>query len=667
MSDVKDTINSLTDLLNEAGKAYYTEDKIIMSDYDYDIKLKELQHLEELYPQYKSPNSPTNKIGGEVITEFTKVKHTTKMYSLSNVYSPEELQVFLNKILENYPNLIFIAELKIDGLAVNLEYLKGKLVRATTRGDGTTGEDVTHNVKTIKTIPHKLTKDIDITIRGEVYLTYQSFLKINENQRKKGLDEFANPRNAAAGTLRQLDSKISSERGLSAIFYQIVNPFQHQLFEQDSCLVFLKELGFNISEDYKIIDKTVNLKEVLDNFEVLRTKLTYPTDGAVFKVNNLKLHEEIGYTSKYPKWAIAYKFAPEKVQTKLNNIIFQVGRTGVLTPVAILEPVQLDGSVVGRATLHNYNYIKNKDIRVGDQVIINKAAEIIPEVVNSLPEFRTSEIPFEMITSCPSCGSEVIYSDPELYCSNKECKERKIFQIVHFVSRDALNIDGLGIEIVRNLYEENYINDVSDIFILFKEFDRLKNSSFLGNKTKGNDFKRLNSLINSIENSKSTPFERVLYGLGIDFVGLNVAKILVKNFSSIEDIINAKVEDYIKIKDIGPQIANSLVSYFSDEKNLIIIKKLQESGFVLQSKVDIEKLDTFLNFTFVITGSFEGYSRNDLVAIIEKHGGHSSTSVSKKTTYLLLGSEPGSKYDDAVKLGINILSIEQFFQLLEKN
>jgi DNA ligase (NAD+) len=699
--EIKEKIIQLTNKLNEASRQYYTFDNSIMSDFEYDKLLYELIDLENQYPEYKLSNSPSSRIGSPVLKSFTKVTHKEKMFSLSNLYSLEELSTFILKLRSQYKNLEMLAECKIDGLAINLEYEQGQLARASTRGNGSVGEDVTSNVKTIKSIPLILDEKLDITIRGEVFMTYSDFNKLNnekealqkDKQNSQVSDKFANPRNAASGTLRQLDSSIVAKRGLSALFYQIVNPTNYGLHTQEEILLFIKKIGLPINNGYKLIKDDTNLEHILDYFYKLKQELDYPTDGIVFKVNQISLHEELGFTSKYPKWAIAYKFAPDLAITTIEDIIVQVGRTGVLTPVAILKPVDLSGSKISKATLHNFNYIQDKDLRIGDTVEIHKAAEIIPEVIRYLIEYRTNQTPYVFVTTCPSCGSQVVYNNPDTYCLNPNCEEKNIASIVHFASRNVLDIDGLGYNIVKNLYVNKFITNILDIYYLKDKIEDLKKTSFLGVKQKSSrktkvtegsefteistydeeqiqsilleqDFKRIYNLINSIEESKKAKFHTILFGLGISNVGLVVAKLITKHYPNINLLIEAKEEELLQIHEIGPIMAKSIVNWFKNDDNLKIIEGLKQIGFNLSEESTVSNSSKLLNQKIVITGSFTDYTRNDLSKIIEDNGGHVSSSVSSNTNYLLMGANPGSKYDDALKLNIKIISLDELFELI---
>jgi len=655
-----DKIIELRKKINEANQAYHTFDQPVISDYEYDLLLKELITLEKQYPQYDDPHSPSKQIGHIILEGFSKVKHKTAMMSLSNAFSLAELESFYHKINQEFSQTEYVAELKIDGLAINLTYQQGKLITASTRGNGLVGEDVTLNIKQINSIPKTLTKPIDIEVRGEVYMPRESFEQLNQQRLNNNEAVFANPRNAAAGTIRQLDSRVVKARNLSAFVYTIVDA-QNYVKTQQQALMFLKELGFLVNPDYRLIKTFNDLTNVINEFDSLRKDLVYDTDGVVIKVNDFSLYEEIGYIAKAPKWAIAYKFAPEEVITQVKEIICQVGRTGLITPVANLEPVLVSGSTVSRATLHNEDFIISKDIRVGDYVVIRKAGEIIPEVVSVIQERRTNQVPFIMTKVCPMCQQPLSrqVDQADYFCLNPHCEGRNITGLIHFASRVCMDIDGLGEKLIETLYEEKFLNNITDIYLLHQQADRLINLEGFGDK-------KVNNLLTAIENSKQQPLERLVFGLGIKHVGAKVAKILVNKYASMNALSQAQYEDLVVIDEIGEAIATSLVSYFANPFHLELIQNLTNLGLNMQSEIKEVKPHVFNGLTFVITGTLPTLSRNEASELIESLGAKVSSSVSKKTDYVLAGAEAGSKLTKASELKIKIINEQQFKELINE-
>lgn len=654
---VQERIDELIKILNKASYEYYTLDSPTITDQEYDSYMDELIKLETNNPTLVRPDSPTVRIGGEVISDFKKVAHQIPMMSLGDIFNKEEIIAFDERIKKVVSNPEYVCELKIDGLSVSLLYENGKLVRGATRGDGTVGEDITHNVKTIKNIPLSLPKDIDIEVRGEIYMPKSSFLKLNEDRKEKGEKEFANPRNAAAGSVRQLDSKISAERNLSTFMYHIPEPNNYNLKTQYESLEFMKDLTLTINPNITKVDSIDELLKYIDYWTVHRHELPYEIDGIVIKVNNFNDQKRLGVTAKVPKWAIAYKFPAEEVLTKLKDIEFCVGRTGKITPRADLDPVRLAGSVVASATLNNQDYIQEKNIMIGDTVSIRKAGDVIPEVVEVKFERRTgNEIPFKMIDKCPICGTDLIKREGEVayFCPNTNCDARNIEGLIHFSSRDAMNIEGFGERIVEDFYNMGYLKNISDYYTLYTHKETLQELEGFGEKS-------INNLITNIENSKNNSLEKLLFGLGIKHVGKKTAKILSEYYGSIDKIKSAEIEELSTIPDIGEIIAKSVKDYFSNEKNIEIINNLKNSGvnmnFIGKEK-NINEL--FLDKTFVLTGTLKELSRNDAKELIETLGGKNTSSVSKKTDVAIVGESPGSKYDDAVKLGITIWNEQEF-------
>jgi DNA ligase (NAD+) len=650
----KQRIEELTQIINQANYDYHTLDQPTITDYEYDQLLKELVDLENKYPEYKLQNSPTDKVGGVVLDSFEKVTHQIPMMSLSNVFDEEELSAFDERIRKVTDQYTYLSELKIDGLAVSIRYENGKFVRAATRGNGQVGEDISENVKTIKSLPLTLNENIDIEVRGEIFMPHKSFNKLNEERMEQDLPLFANPRNAAAGTIRQLDSKVAAKRNLDIFLYQIVRA-EDYVSTQAEALELLKKLGFKVNENYKL---NQNLKELIDQihkYDDLRKKLNYETDGVVIKINEFDLHESIGYTAKYPKWATAYKFKAEQQTTLLKDITFQIGRTGVVTPVAELEPVFISGSKVSRATLHNEDYIKAKDIRINDMVIVHKAGEIIPEVVEVDMASRKEQKPFEMIDTCPVCHEplERKTGEADYFCTNDGCPGKHINSLIHFSSRVAMDIDTLGEKVVETLHELGFLNTIADIYTLKNHENDLKGLPGFADK-------KVEKLLNAIEDSKKQSFDKLIFGLGIKHVGAKVAKVLVSNYPSMEQLKSATYDDLININEIGEMIAQSIVNYFEKPENIELICKLESYGLNMSYETAKVIDHEFNGKTFVLTGKLENYTRDEAQDIIEKLGGKVSSSVSKKTDYVLAGSDAGSKLQKAKDLEVTVLDEAAF-------
>ena len=655
--DIKNRIKELVQKINQANYEYHTLDQPTISDQVYDALLKELVELETKYPEHKQMDSPTEKVGGVVLDGFEKVRHSIPMMSLSNVFNEDELKQFHERITKITKTFTYVSELKIDGLAVSLVYEQGYFKRAATRGDGSVGEDITQNVKTIKSIPLKLSEAIDIEVRGEIFMSHASFKKANEERLDKNEPLFANPRNAAAGTIRQLDTKIVASRKLDCFIYTIVNASSY-VSTQKASLDYLRKLGFKVNPFDQHVTSIHELLNQINHYDVLRKTLPYDTDGVVIKVNEFNLYETIGYTAKSPKWATAYKFQAEQVETLLKDITFQIGRTGVVTPVAELEPVIVSGSKVSRATLHNEDYILAKDIRIHDTVLIHKAGEIIPEVIEVVKSKRTHQKPFVMIDKCPICQGNLIRKpgEADYYCSNSLCPGRHITSLIHFASRVAMDIDTLGEKVVETLHDLGYLNTISDIYKLYTYKDELKELPGFGDK-------KIEKLLDAIEQSKHQTFDRLIFGLGIKHVGAKVAKTIVKHYPSMDLLRQATFEDLNEIKDIGEMIAKSIVSYFKDEYHMTLIEELKLLGLNMEHKTISEGNKPFDGLTFVLTGKLEVFSRDQASDIIEKLGGHVSSSVSAKTHYVLAGEDAGSKLKKANELGIKIID-EKAFQVM---
>lgn len=654
---IKDRIQELNDILNKASYEYYILDNTSLSDQEYDKYLRELINLEEKYPEFKLENSVTSRIGEEVISEFKKVVHNKPMMSLSNVFNEDEIINFDEKVKKEIKNPEYVAELKIDGLSVSIVYKNGKLFKAATRGDGVTGEDITHNVKTIKSIPLVLKEKIDIEVRGEIYMSKESFNKINEERKSNNMDMFANPRNAAAGSIRQLDSKIAKSRNLDAFLYHLPDALEMNINTHYEALEFLKKLGFQVNPNIKIVKNINELLEYIDYYETNRNSLPYEIDGIVIKLNDLKGQIKLGNTIKYPKWATAYKFKAELALTKLKDIIFTVGRTGQVTPNAVLEPVLLMGSTISRTTLHNEEYILKRDIKINDIVAIKKAGDVIPEVVEPIKEKRTGkEIEFVMIKNCPICNHELKKQENEAayYCTNQHCDAKKIEGLIHFVSRDAMNIEGFGERIIEDFYNLGYLKKITDFYNLDVIKEELKELEGFGNKS-------INNLLTNIENSKNNSLERLLFALGIRYVGKKTAKTLAIHYSTIDNLFKASYEELNNIKDIGSTIATSVYNYINDEQNIKLINELKDLKINMNylGKRIIEN-NYFKDKTFVITGSLVNLTREEITEQIENLGGKVTNSVTKKTDALIVGENPGSKYDKALELNIPIWSLEDY-------
>jgi len=662
MENPKKRIESLKEQLKYHNHQYYVLDHPTISDIEYDALMQELIDLENDNPEYLTSDSPSQRVGGEVLDKFTKVEHTLPMLSLSNAFNEDDLKKFDNRIRKAQPNITYVVEAKIDGLAASLIYENGQLIRGATRGNGTIGEDITHNIKTIKSIPLSLNKAISLEVRGEVFMSKDSFAKLNDQRRSQGLEPFKNPRNAAAGTMRQLDSKVAAERDLDMFIYSITEKDEDAVNTHFEVLNHLKELGFKINNEVRKYETINDVIVRVKTLEEMRQDLPYDIDGVVVKVNERKYYEEIGYTAKSPKWAIAYKFKAEEVITKVNDIFFQVGRTGQITPVASLEPVDVQGSTVSRATLHNEDYLKEKDIRLHDDVIIKKAGDIIPEVVSVIKENRDdSSQPFEFIKSCPVCGGPIERkgSEADHYCENDDCPAKNMEGLIHFSSRGAMNIEGLGERIIELFYNEGYLKTIPDIYRLHERRDKLIVRAGFGVKS-------IDKLLSNIEKSKDNSLEKLVFGLGIRFVGSKVSKVLAMHFKTLSDMMDASETEFKAVDEIGDKIAASLVTYFNDEDNKSLIQELADLGINMTYDGPEKQTGVFDGKTFVITGKLPNLTRNEAKLIIEKQGGKVTSSVSKNTDYLLAGEDAGSKYDKAEKLSVRIIDEETLYEIIEK-
>lgn len=648
MEQVESRMAYLIDVLNKANVEYYVNDNPTLSDNEYDSLMDELIKLEEKYPQLKQSNSPTTKVGNEVIAAFNKVTHPTPMFSLADVFNEDEVRDFDAKVRKEVSNPEYVCELKMDGLAVSLIYKDGKFVSAATRGNGVIGEDITHNVRTIKKLPLTLHKKVDLEVRGEIYMNKKVFNELNEKRKQENLNLFQNPRNAAAGSIRQLDSSITKERQLDIVLYHLPNT---TLKKHSETIELLKECGLPTNPNNKICKNIDEIMDYIHYWTKHRPELPYEIDGIVIKVNDLAMQKTLGYTVKYPKWAVAYKFPAETVITRLDDIVCTVGRTGQITPNAVLEPIKVAGSTIRRATLHNYQYISDKDLRIGDYVYLHKAGDVIPEVVGPVKERRVNELePYVMIDKCPICGAklEESASKIDLYCPNEHCSARKVNSLIHFISRGCMNIDGLGESIVEDFYNMGIIKDITDIYRLKDKKEELIELEGFGSKSVSN-------LLISIENSKNNSLENLLNGLGINGIGAKTAKILAKRYETMDNLMNASSEELEQIKDIGSTLSNNISNYFDNPKNRILIHELKDIGINMEYKGEkIIQDGAFTNKKFVLTGTISFLSRDELKKIIEDRGGEVSGSVSKKTDVVIAGENPGSKYDKAKSLNIPI-------------
>ncbi len=660
--DVKDKIESLRRTIESHDYAYHVLDDPKISDVDYDQLLNELIELEEKYPDYKSQTSPTMRVGGKVLDGFKKVNHSMPMLSLSNAFNEDDLKAFdkrLGKIVSDYT---YMVEAKIDGLAASLKYEDGKLIQAATRGNGVTGEDITHNVKTIKSVPLRLKENKTLEVRGEIFMPKKAFVNLNVSRSENNEPTFKNPRNAAAGTIRQLDSNVAAKRDMDMFIYSRSEKDEDAKKSHGETLQMLKELGFKTNPVAFHVETIEGAIQKAKMIEENRSDYPYDIDGVVIKVNERSLYQTIGYTAKSPKWAMAYKFKAEEVMSVIKDIFFQVGRTGQVTPVAIMDPVEIAGSTVSKATLHNEKYIQQKDIRIHDAVSVKKAGDIIPEVVSVIKENRSgSETPFTMIETCPKCHTllEKSESEADHFCPNPNCPAKHLETMIHFASREAMNIEGLGNKIMELFYNEGYLKHIVDIYTLKNHKDTLINLSGFGKKS-------IEKLLDHVEASKENSLENLLFGLGIRFVGKKVSKVLAMHFKDIFAIVKARENDFTAIDDIGKKIAKSIVNYFDKEQNIQTIEQLKALGLNMEYKGEIPKEGAFNGETFVLTGSLSSMSRSEAKDKIEALGGKVTSAVSKKTNYLCAGEAPGSKYDKAKDLGVTIITEEDLLKMLEK-
>lgn len=657
---MKERMDELINYINKASYEYYVLDNPTITDQEYDDYYNELLSIEEKYPELKREDSPTNRVGGAVLDKFEKVNHDHPMLSFDDIFNEEEIILFDERIKKVVSTAHYTLEPKMDGLSGSLIYKNGVLVRGATRGDGVTGEDITTNIKTIKSVPLRLTEDIDIEVRGEIYMSKKSFLEANREKIKSGEKEFANPRNAAAGSIRQLDSKVAAKRNLDFMAYFIPNPEDYGIKTQKESLEFLRKLGF--LTNYKLNGYAKNVKDIINYIDSLsekRDNLPFEIDGVVLKVDNLEDEKRLGFTSRVPRWGIAYKFPAKEVLTTLKEIKFTVGRTGKITPNAIFSPVHVSGSLVSKATLHNSDYCIDKDVRVGDTISIRKAGDVIPEVVEvKLDRRKEDSVPFKMIENCPMCNSVLVRKDANHYCKNEHCPSRKIESLIHFSSRDAMYIEGFGESIVEDFYNLGYLKNIDDFYTLDKYKDELMLLEGFGEKS-------ISKLLESASNSKKNSLERLLFGLGIRYVGKKTAKILSKYYKTMDNLIKADFDELKSINDIGDVIAKSIVDYFSDEKNINLINRLKDLNLnmrYLGEEVNTSN-ENINGKTFVITGTLSR-PRDEIKEEIEGLGGNVTGSVTKKTDYVIAGEKAGSKLTKANELGIKVLTEEEYNNML---
>ena len=662
-TEAKQRIDELKEILNEANRSYYILDAPEISDFEYDKLIRELIVLEEEYPEYKTQDSPSQRVGGGVLEGFEQVTHAVQMQSLTDVFDKEELFDFDNRTKSSLglDTVEYVTELKIDGLSVSLEYRDGMFFRGSTRGDGNIGEDITNNLRTIKSIPLKLTEQIPyLEVRGEVFMPKPAFLRLNELREVAEEPLFANPRNAAAGSLRQLDSSVTAQRSLDIFIFNVQAVEGMEFVTHSESLDYMRKLGFKVIPDRRIQHGIDEVYDEIMRLGEMRGNLDFEIDGAVVKVNSLEERLLLGSNSKTPKWATAYKYPPERQETELIDIVLQVGRTGAVTPNAVFKPVRVAGSLVSRATLHNIDFIHSKDIRIGDHIIIQKAGDVIPEVVEVIKDKRKPDAAkYEMPDDCPVCGEPLERIDDEAAtrCTNSNCPAQQLRSIIHFASKGAMEIDGLGPAIVEKLIDEGLVKTCADLYELKKD-DIVSLEGFAE--------KSASNLIESIENSKSRGLDRLLFALGIRLIGSRAAKLIAERFGTIESVAEANAEQIAEIPDIGEKMAGSVEHYFSESASIELIGHLRKCGVDMTYEA-VEKGGIFSGKTFVITGTLPGMKRSEAKKLIEDNGGKVSSSVSKKTDYLLAGDEAGSKLDKANKLGINVISEEDLEKMLDNN
>ncbi|MEB5793652.1 NAD-dependent DNA ligase LigA [Staphylococcus hominis] len=660
MDNIQNRVNELHDLLNQYSYEYYVKDNPSVPDSEYDKLLRELIDIEHAHPELKTDDSPTVRVGGEAQSSFEKVNHETPMLSLGNAFNEEELRRFDERIREHIGKVEYMCELKIDGLAVSLKYEDGRFVQGLTRGDGTTGEDITENLRTIHAIPLKIKEPLNVEVRGEAYMPRRSFMRLNDEREKNEEQPFANPRNAAAGSLRQLDPKLAAKRKLSVFLYSVNDFTDFNATTQSDALDELDRLGFKTNHERARVEDIEGVLEYIKKWTKQREQLSYDIDGIVIKVNDLDQQDEMGFTQKSPRWAIAYKFPAEEVVTELKDIELSIGRTGVVTPTAILEPIRVAGTTVSRASLHNEDLIKERDIRIGDSVIVKKAGDIIPEVVRSIIDRRPNDAkPYRMPTHCPSCGHELVRIEGEvaLRCINPKCQAQLVEGLIHFVSRQAMNIDGLGNKIIQQLYHHQLIKDVGDIFYLTKE-------DLLPLERMGT--KKVENLLSAIEHAKQNSLEHLLFGLGIRHLGAKASQILAEKFETIDRLLKVTEEELIAIHDIGDKLAQSVVTYLDNEDIKALIEKLKDKNVNMTYKgvksSEIEGHPEFQNKTIVLTGKLQQMTRKETTTWLEMQGAKVTSSVTKSTDLVIAGEDAGSKLSKAEQFGTEIWSESQFIE-----
>ena len=660
---MKKRIEELRNQLNQYNYEYHVLDAPTISDLDYDKLLRELIDLEAAYPEYDDPASPTKKVGGQVLDAFDKVEHKRPMLSLGNVFNYEELKSFCNKIEEEAGQVEYVAECKIDGLAMSVTYLHGQFVQAVTRGDGTVGEDVSANVKTVRSLPMKIDYHGDLEIRGEIYMPKKSFERVNKEREEQGEELFANCRNAAAGSIRQLDSKIAASRGLDGFWYHLPDGESYGFKTHYDSLMWMKSLGFKVNENYS--RKFQNADEIwtfIQELTELRYDLPYDIDGVVVKVNSYAVQRQLGFTSRTPKWAVAYKFPAEEKETILEDIFLTVGRTGKITPNAQLKQIFLAGTKVSFAQLHNEDMIREKDIRIGDTVVVRKAGDIIPEVVRSVAEKRNgTQVPYVFPKVCPVCGHAIYRDEKEAhyFCINADCPARVVESIAHFASRDCMNIDGLGVKKVEAFHQMGWLNAIEDIYQISRFETEICETSGFGEKSYRN-------LLNAIEASKNNPLEKLLSGLGIRQVGDKAAKILAQRFKTMDALMHASVEELTEIRDIGQITALGIVEYFKDESNIQRIERLKEAGVNMEAEHIEVKESFFTGKKVVVTGTLAHFGRKEIQELLEKLGASAAGSVSSKTDLVIYGENAGSKLDKARKLNVAVMSEDELMEKLNE-
>ena len=658
MDEIKEKIENLRKTIRYHSNRYYNDDAPEIEDYEYDMMMRRLQELEEKYPQYDTPDSPTKKVGGKADNSFASVVHTVRMESLQDAFSDGEIRDFDKRVCDTVKSPKYCVEPKIDGLSVSLEYENGVFVRGSTRGDGNVGEDVSGNLRVIHNIPLKLNEPVPyIEVRGEVYMPKKSFEKVVDRQLINGETPFKNPRNAAAGSLRQKDSRVAASRGLDIFVFNVQRVDGVDLGSHKESLDYLNRLGFNTIPGYKLVDNIDDALKRIYEIGEARGSLEYDIDGAVIKVDDFAMRRQLGSTAKFPKWAVAFKYPPEEKQTKLLDIEINVGRTGVLTPTAVLEPVHLAGTTVSRATLHNQDFINEKEIGIGDIVTVRKAGDIIPEVL-CVNDHLADGI-YEFPKACPSCGSQVIREEGEaaIRCINPDCPAQLLRNLIHFCSRDAMDIEGLGPAIIETFVKCGLITKTEDIYAL--TFDKINDMQIEGFKEKS-----INNIISSIEKSKENDLSKLVFALGIRHIGAKAAKLLSDSFKTMENIISADKDSILLIDGFGDIMAESVCEFFENSKSLELVKSLAEAGVNMNSK-SVIKDNRFANKIFVLTGTLQGFTRKEAADIIESFGGKTSSSVSKKTSYVLAGEEAGSKLDKANSLGVRVINENEFTEMIK--